>query len=218
MLQFRAAAVLFLIAFAALSQESKPVEMGTAEERGYFPEAEFTMSSKFANANFTQPLWRGVEFGAHYFWVNEEELSNKHVSVWGAQWAWRRKGLTIAPGFGLTTGRAGDPGAAFTLTAEYERKHFVAYYSFIQSLTAGEGEHGGKTHGYISDGNHVSGVWKRLEVGGTWERIHMRVGNEAKCGVRVAVQLTKHLSFLAFVMGPDAEARFGLWLHPAKAE
>ena len=71
----------------------------------------------------------------------------------------------------------------------------------------------------ISDGNHVSIRWKRVTVGGAWEYIHCREGNEWKGGGRLAVQLAHHFSVVLYVLGPGhVEFRGGFLIHPAKAD
>ena len=67
----------------------------------------------------------------------------------------------------------------------------------------------------ISDGNHVSGRWKRLTIGGTWEHIQFREGDEWKGGGRLALRLFPRVSAILYVLGPGrAEWRGGFLIHP----
>lgn len=67
----------------------------------------------------------------------------------------------------------------------------------------------------ISDGNHLSVRWKRLTIGGTWEHIHFREGDEWKGGGRLAVRLLPRLPAVLYVLGPGrAEWRGGVVIHP----
>jgi hypothetical protein len=71
----------------------------------------------------------------------------------------------------------------------------------------------------ISDGNHVSARWKRLTVGGTWEHIQFREGDEWKGGGRLGVRLLPRLSAILYVLGPGrTEWRGGILIHPPQRE
>ena len=171
-------------------------------------------------------MYKGLEAGLHYFWINEDEGPG-HVWLIGQQYNFRYRGLSLAPGIAAAFGRPDDPGAAFTFSAKFEHRWFVAQYIQLYSFsrTALEPEqhespHPGATaaeqtiHASISDGNHVSARWKRLEAGGSWEHIHFRAGNEWKGGTRIKFRLTDHFSLLAYVLAPKPEARFGFMIHP----
>jgi hypothetical protein len=73
-------------------------------------------------------------------------------------------------------------------------------------------------HAYISDGNHISARWKRIEGGFSWEHIATREDNEWKTGGRFDVPLTRRLNFVAFILAPDTEFRCGLRFHPPEKE
>ena len=66
----------------------------------------------------------------------------------------------------------------------------------------------------IADGNHISARWKRLTVGGTWELMQFREGNEWKGGARVAFRVLGPLSITFFAMGPGTEIRGGILFQP----
>ena len=69
----------------------------------------------------------------------------------------------------------------------------------------------------ITDDDHASVRWRRLTVGGAWERIQLREV-EWKGGGRVSFRIAPHLSAVLYVLGPGTEFRGGLLLHPAEKE
>ena len=71
----------------------------------------------------------------------------------------------------------------------------------------------------ISDGNHVSARWKRMTLGGTWEHIAFREGDEWKWGGRLAIRILPRVSGILYVLAPGrAEWRGGILIHPPESE
>jgi hypothetical protein len=110
----------------------------------------------------------------------------------------------------------------------YERGWFVTQGLILQGFRytpvfreeeAG-GEHGSPApvsyvRPTISDGDHVSVRWKRLTIGGAFEHIHFREGDEWKGGGRLAVRMFSRLSAIVYVLGPGrTEWRGGILIHP----
>jgi hypothetical protein len=188
------------------------------------PEAEFVGSTSFRSASYVQPLWKGLHFESDYFGTDEND-----VGYTGAGWEFRWKDLRLSPGFGVAFGgNAFHTMPAFSFRWDYEKKWFVTEGLVVQGLqdTAkfpsgppeGEVSEGAETvRPTITDGDHVSVQWRRLTVGGTWERIQFRE-IEWKGGGRVAFRIIPQLSVVMYVLGPNAEVRGGLMFHPAKNE
>ncbi|HET9887921.1 MAG TPA: hypothetical protein VFR10_10440 [bacterium] len=197
-----------------------------AEGPGAF-EAEFVASDIFRSGSYVQPLWRGLGFEGHYFGGTETD-----VAFTGASWTFRLGELKLIPGFGVMFGSnrfATTP--VFSFRWKYERKWFVTEGLVLQGfrktpIFEEEGEEGDTEHeesaiptGYvrptISDGNHVSVRWKRLTVGGTWEHIQFREGEEWKTGGRLAIRILPRISGILYVLTPGrTEWRGGILIHP----
>jgi hypothetical protein len=190
-------------------------------------EAEFVASDIFRSGSYIQPLWRGLGFEGHYFGGTETD-----VGFTGASWMFRVKELELIPAFGVLFGSnrfASSP--AVTLRWNYERRWFVTQGLVVQGFRSTpifgeEDEASGEDHGEprvpvstvrptISDGDHVSVRWKRLTIGGTWEFIHFREGDEWKGGGRLAIRLLPRVSAVLYVLGPGrAEWRGGILIQP----
>jgi hypothetical protein len=70
----------------------------------------------------------------------------------------------------------------------------------------------------VSDGSHVSGRWKRLTIGGTWEHIHFRE-NEWKGGGRLAFRILPRVSAVLYAFAPGrVEWRGGILIHPRQGD
>ena len=188
-------------------------------------EAEFVASDIFRSGAYLQPLWRGLGFEGHYFGGTATD-----VGFTGASWTFRVGELKLAPGFGAMFGSnefATTPTIGFRW--DYEKAWFVtqgmALRGFRKTPVFEEEGHE-RAHEpvsfvrpTISDGSHVSGRWKRVTIGGTWEHIHFREGNEWKGGGRLAVRLFPRLSAIVNVLGPGrAEWRGGVLVHPPQEE
>jgi hypothetical protein len=216
--------LLFLIAGLAWGQESSAAKAEeSAEGPGAF-EGEFVASDIFRSGSYVQPLWSKLAFEGHYFGG-----ASTDVGFTGASWTFSLRRLKLAPGFGATFGSnqfATTP--AISLRWDFEHRWFVTQGLSVQGFrkTPVFGEEGEHQHQpvsfvrpYISDGNHVSARWNRLTLGGTWEHIQFREGQEWKGGGRLAVRVLPRLSALVYVLGPGrAEWRFGFMIHPRKSE
>jgi hypothetical protein len=200
-----------------------PDDHATGETWSDF-EIDFAASDIFRTGSYIQPVWRRWGFEGHYF--SEE---GTHVGFTGASYLLRIGELKVLPGFGVVFGSGGFATApAGTLRWDFERSWFVTQGLFLQGLREtkppveeaehGHGEHAGEVdafHVSISDGSHISARWGRITVGGTWEHIHFREGNEWKGGGRVAFRILPRVSGVLFVFGPGrAELRGGIMIHP----
>jgi hypothetical protein len=209
--------------------EAASGELQEAEESPSDVEIEFVASDIFRSGSYIQPLWRRLGFEAHYFGGEETD-----VGFVGGSWTFRIRELKLAPGVGVTFGNNQfKTGPAFSFRWDYERGFFVTQGLVIQGFRdtpvfgeEEEGEHNGENREpissvrpTISDGNHVSARWKRLTIGGTWEHIQFREGDEWKGGGRLGVRLLPRLSAILYVLGPGrAEWRGGILIHPPQHE
>ena len=212
----------------AAPQEEQKEKKEEAEEKDHF-EAEFVASDIFRSGSLIVPLARRIAFEGHYFGGTETDVGYTGVS-WAVIW----KGLKLAPGFGVTFGsNKFTTGPAFSLRVDYERKWFVAQGLAVQSFRSTpifaeeEEEHEssspaepvGFVRPTISDGNHVSARWKRMTLGGTWEHIAFREGDEWKWGGRLAIRILPRVSGILYVLAPGrAEWRGGILIHPPETE
>ena len=210
---------LFLFAAGvALAQGPSPEPHEAHEGPGAF-EAEFTASDSFRSATYLQPLWRGLGFAGYYFGGTETD-----TGFTGASWKFAGHGLKLSPAFGVVFGSnrfATSP--AVTLRWEYEHAWFVTEGLIVQGFreTPVFREEGLEPSSFvrptISDGNHLSARWRRLTIGGSWEYIHFREGDEWKGGGRLGARLFPRVSAVLYVFGPGkAEWRGGILIHPPK--
>jgi hypothetical protein len=193
----------------------------------YFPEVEFAASGGFRAGTYIQPLWRGLNLEGHYFGVSHADLG-----IAGGSWTFRLgRHVELAPGMGVLFGSPALTSPALTLRVVVEKDWFVAAANFIQSLRESEfpaegngeaaehseeSEHAGEAkvrYAHLSDGNHVSVRWWRLETGFSWEHIAARTEDEWKSGARVAFRLHPHVSLLLYVLAPKTEFRGGILVH-----
>lgn len=212
----------------ALCQDTTPPTKETTIETGHaateeskLPEAEFVASTVFRSAALIQPLWRQLNFEGHYFGGTEN-----NVGYTAGSWNFKGEHWKLVPGFGVEFGDNGfQTMPAASLRWAYERSWFVSEGLLVQGLArttfvaeSSESEGGEpatkSVFPFIADGDHVSARWERLTVGGTWEHIHFREGEEWKGGLRAAFRVLPSLSFTFFAMGPNAEIRGGILFEP----
>jgi hypothetical protein len=230
--------IVLFAAGIALAQEA-PGQRAAAEPSGQKDEAhegpsafeaEFAASDVFRSGSYIQPLWRGLGLEGHYFGGTSTE-----TGFVGGAWTFRLKGLKLSPGFGVMFGSNQFATApAFSFRWDYERGWFVSQGLTLQGFreTPVFSEEGGKSEHHdglpvpvafvrptIADGDHVSARWKRLTIGGTWEHIHFREGDEWKGGGRLAIRLLPRVSAILYVLGPGrAEWRGGVLIHPRQLD
>jgi hypothetical protein len=206
------------------SGHSKTAGHGSAHEGGRFPEIEALLSNEFRTVSYVQPLYRGLNFEAHYFGVKREieahgdphaEPHEEWVDIGtlSASWTFRLgEHVKIIPGFGLYVGEGQETAPSLTFRWDIEKGWLVSQGLFVASLYDFE------DFGRVSvwDGNHVSVRWKRIQLGPSWERIHTRHENEWKGGVRGSVRVARHLTIAAFVLAPKTEFRAGVIIHPGE--
>ena len=228
-----------LLAVGAPAQElpaAKPHQSAAAHSEHathgspYFPELEFAASDEFRAGTYIQPLWRGLHLEGHYFGV-----SGADIGIAGGSWEFGLgPHVKLAPGMGVLFGSPALTSPALTLRVVVEKGWFVAAANFIQSLRESEfpaeehgeaaqhseeAEHAGEAkvrYAHLSDGNHVSVRWWRLETGFSWEHIAARTEDEWKEGARVALKLHRHVSLLLYVLAPKTEFRGGILVHPGE--
>ena len=225
-------ALILLTACAALAQEA-PRGSNTKEEsnrkEGQYErpsefEVEFVASDIFRSGSYIQPVWRGLAFEGHYFGGTTLDSGFTGVS-----YTFRIGELKLSPGGGVEFGSnqfATTPAISFRWG--YEKNWFVTEGLYLQGFRRTpvfREEEGGKSEAppepvsyvrpSITDGDHVSVRWKRVTVGGTWEYIHFREGDEWKGGGRLAVRLFSRVSAVLYVLGPGrAEWRGGILIAP----
>ena len=218
----KTAGTIFLIislAPALLAQESQSIRNQSDGSRS--PEAESVASTIFRLGAYIQPLWKDLRFEGNYFGTDEND-----VGYTGMSWQFRWKALRLAPGFGVAFGANGFrtmPGISCRWA--YEKSWFISEGMIVQGLVqtqrfpegSPEALAEGSVRPTITDGDHVSARWRRFIVGGAWEHIQFRE-NEWKGGGRVALRITARFSGVLYVMGPRAEVRGGLILHPAEEQ
>ena len=184
-------------------------------------ESEFVASNVFRSGSYIQPLWKGLGFEGHYFAGEFTDVGSP-----GLFWTFRFGALKLSPGASVIIGtNETTTSPAVTFRWDYERGWFVTQglivQGFRESLILEGGGHD-PAHStqpptvrpIISDGNHLSGRWKRLTVGGSWEHVDFRAGNEWKGGTRIAVRLFPRVSGILYVLGPQTEFRGGILIHP----
>lgn len=212
----------FLRLLASAQEAQRPGQPEESEKPVEF-EAEFVASDIFRSGTLVLPIHRGFAFEGHYFGGRETD-----VGYTGASWTWARKGLKLTPGFGVIFGsNKFTTSPAFSFRWEYEKKWFItqglALQSFRDTPIFDEEEDGGhegpaEPVGFvrptISDGNHASVRWRRIAIGGTWEHIAFREGDEWKGGGRLAVRLLPRVSAILYVLAPGrTEWRGGILIH-----
>lgn len=230
----RMALILFVLPGFLVQGEPPPGHAGThapvahhAEAEGPAAlEAEFLASDIFRSGSYIQPLYRQLSFEGHYFGGKFTD-----TGYTGASWTFHRGGWKLSPGAGVLFGsNKFTTTAAFSFRWEYERGWFITQGLLVQGFRQSpvfheeEGHHASRSgdpepvsyvRPTITDGDHVSARWKRLTVGGSWEHIHFREGNEWKGGPRFAVRMLPRLSAVLYLLYPGrAEWRAGLLFHP----
>jgi hypothetical protein len=227
-------ALVLIVSCGALAQETPPVnepeKENTSEQREEKREgpsafeAEFVASDVFRSASYVQPLWRGLGFEGHYFGGEAAD-----VGFTGGSYTLGIGALELALGAGVAFGsNQFTTMPAFGFRWDYEKDWFVTQGLVVQGFRETamfeeeESEHSetpaepvSYVRPTISDGNHLSVRWRRLTIGGTWEHIHFREGDEWKGGCRLAVRLLPRVSAVLYVLGPgNAEWRGGVVVHP----
>jgi hypothetical protein len=189
-------------------------------------EAEFVFSDVFRSGSYIQPVRKALSFEGHYFGGKAAD-----VGFTGGSWTFRLGELKLSPGFGVLFGsNEFTTTPALSFRWDFERGWFVSQGLIVQGFRGTpifreeeEGGHGSRNAGApvgtvrptITDGNHVSGRYKRLTVGGSWEHIQFREGDEWKGGPRVAVRILPQLSAVLYLLYPGrAEWRAGVLWHP----
>ena len=212
---------LFVRAQAAENHpEQANKETEPAEHPLFYPDVEFLGSTKFRDATVIVPVWRRLNFEGHYFGDTEHD-----VGLVGGSWTVEfLKKITLAPGLaaGIGSHYGTAPAATLRWGAEHAWFHAEGFSSLSLRSALQPEEEQGKTHytkhSYISDGNHISGRWKRIEGGFSWEHIATREDQEWKTGGRFDIALTRRLNFVAFILAPDTEFRCGLHFHPPEKD
>jgi len=212
---------LFLFAAGMAFAQSSAPEPQEAHEGPAAFEAEFVASDIFRSATYLQPVWRSLKFEGQYFGGTETD-----VGFTGASWTFAVHDLKLSPAFGVLFGSnrfATSPAISFRW--EYEHAWLVTQGLVVQGFRETpvfreeEQEPASFVLPTISDGNHLSARWRRLTVGGTWEHIHFREGDEWKGGGRLALRLFSGVSAILYVLGPgQAEWRGGILIHPSKGD
>jgi hypothetical protein len=212
-------AILLLVCFASALAAQEPAATSDPADKDFFPDAEFVSSTSFRSAAYIQRLWRGLHVEGDYFGGDEND-----VGYTGATWEFRWQRWRLTPGFGVSYGgNSFRTMPSISFRWDYEKNWFVTEGLVLQGLLdtarnpddTPEARAEGSVRPTITDGDHISVRWRRLTIGGTWERIQFRE-IEWKGGGRVALRLAPHLSVVVFVLGPGSEVRGGLILHPAE--
>ena len=186
----------------------------------FYPDAEFVGSTKFRDATLVLPTWRKLNFEAHYFGDDTHDLG-----LTGGSWTFEfLNKIMLAPGMAVGFGSSIETSPVATLRWGAEHSWVVAEgfsaFSLRQSFVS-EDEPNENTflkRAYISDGNHLSARWKRMEGGFSWEHIATREENEWKTGGRFDLALNRRLNFVAYILAPDTEFRGGLRFRPPEKE
>ena len=188
-------------------------------------EGDFVASNEFRAGSYIQPLWRGLEFEGHYFGGKTTD-----TGFTGAACRFHIGELKLTPGLGAFFGtNRFTTSPALSLRLDFEHGWLVAQGLVVRGFRETpvySHEEGGGDHApvsyvkpKISDGNHLSARWKRIEIGGTFEHIEFREGSEWKEGGRLAFRVLPRLSAIVYVLGPGkAEWRFGVLVHRERRE
>jgi hypothetical protein len=190
-------------------------------------EAEFVASDVFRSGTLILPIAHRVSFEGDYFGGTKTD-----TGYTAATWTWVKDELRLTPGFGVVFGsNSFTTSPACSVRWEYERKWFVTQGLLVQAFREtpifGENETDyatrarrqpiGSVRPAITDGDHVSGRWRRLTVGGAWEHIAFREGDEWKGGGRVAIEIVPRVSAVLYVLGPGrTEWRGGISFEPRR--
>ncbi len=205
-------------------QEKTPAQREKEPEGTSAFEADFVASDVFRSGSYVQPIWRGLGFEGHYFGGEAAD-----VGFTGGSYTIGIGGLKVALGAAVAFGsNEFTTMPAFSFRWDYEKGWFVTQGLAVQGFRQTpmfqeeESEHhetpsepAPSVRPTITDGNHLSVRWKRLTIGGAWEHIHFREGDEWKGGGRLALRLLPRVSAVLYVLGPgQAEWRGGVVIHP----
>jgi hypothetical protein len=218
------AVLCLLLVLAGFILAEEPTASGAAEpqlEERRSLEADFVASGIFRSGSLIVPAWKRLSFEGHC--LGE---TGTNVGFTGASWDFEWKDLQLIPGFGVAFGDSQfATSAAISFRWDCERKWLVTQGLLIQCLRSTQvpreseaGEPTSEPNAYfrptISDGDHVSARWRRITIGGAWEHIYYREGDEWKGGGRLAVRVLPRMSLALYVLGPGhAEWRGGIMLH-----
>jgi hypothetical protein len=209
------------------TSEAKSEHTEESEHKDYpLPEVEFVASTLFRSGSVVQPLPKHINLEGHYFGGGAT-----NIGVIGGSYKFHGKRWSIDPGIGVAFGNNNfRTMPALTVRVAYERGWFVAeglaVYGLLHTTFPSESETGEEIEEstpksvvpVITDGDHVSARWRRLTVGGTWEHIQFREGDEWKGGARIAYKVLPNTSLTMFIMGPNTDVRGGILFQPEKKE
>jgi hypothetical protein len=165
------------------------------------PSFEAMSSSVFRTVTALTPIGHRVMAEVHYFALPE---SAPRVNVVQAGLSYQfpigRIGF-IAPGIGFYSGIDHE---ALSLSARWfvEAGAIVSEGLVVQGIDNDDGTE----RGQFWDGNHVSLALldRRLEIGPTWEHIHIRDEDEWKVGGRFALRVHPRVMLQAYALTPGA--------------
>lgn len=208
--------VLVSVPSASRAQDRVNAPERTGEAAGVLAESfarprlswEALASPAFRTASGIAPLGTRVAVEAHYFGMPSEE-SQTHVVQAGLSWHLSLGSLGfVAPGVGWYSGV--EHGAVSgSVRWQIEHGRIVSEGLMVQAIDRRDGTE----RGQFWDGNHVSLslLDRRLEVGPSWEHIHLREEDEWKWGGRVALRLARGVTAQLFTLTPGrTEWRAGL--------
>lgn len=171
------------------------------------PSYELMASGVFRTISAVVPVTRRVAAEVHYFGLPEAEPRvNVVQALFSYQVPLGRYGF-IAPGAGTYFG---VEHAALSVSVRWlvEAGRVVSEGLFAQ----GTGTPDSTERAQIWDGNHVSLTFleRRLEIGPTWEHIHVREENEWKWGGRLAGRVSERILLVVYALTPgETEWRAG---------
>ena len=163
------------------------------------PSVELMASSVFRTVSAVVPIKHRLAAEVHYFGLPEVHPSvNVVQTALSYQVPLGRFGF-IAPGAGYYWGKDSNAPSA-SVRWMVEAGPIVSEGLLVQGLTTPEDAE----RAQIWDGNHVSLAMlnRKLEVGPTWEHIHIREEDEWKWGARVAARVHERVMVQAYVMTP----------------
>lgn len=199
--------VSLLCSAPAVAQRDSPKPAEASHEReGHHedlsiarPAFELMISEVFQTASVVVPVWNRVATEVHFFGLPDFDPSVSVVqAAIGYQLPLGRFGF-IAPGVGYYWGKERS-GPSASLRWQVEVGRVVSEGLLVEGFRATDG----RERAQIWDGNHVSLTMfdRRLEVGPTWEHIHVREENEWKWGARVAARVHENVTLLVYAMTP----------------
>jgi hypothetical protein len=171
------------------------------------PTYEAMASRVFRTVTAVVPIGHRLAAEVHYFGLPDPEV---HVNVVQTGISFQvplgRFGF-IAPGIGYYSG-VDHSAPSVSVRWLLEAGPLLSEGLLSQGIDQGDGSE----RGQFWDGNHVSLALldRRLELGPTWEHIHIRDEDEWKWGARAAVRVHARLLLQAYVLTPgETEWRAG---------